>query len=66
MTFRKKGYEIRYSVLSYFFPEFVLEENYDNITVKAGKTFIIDKPTKVTGDIIVERGGSLLVLGGIT
>ena len=63
--FRKKGYEIRYSVMSYFFPEFVLEENYDNITVKAGKTFIIDKPTKVTGDIIVERGGSLLVLGGI-
>ena len=64
-AFRKKGYEIRYSILTYFFPEFILEEEYGDIVVKAGKTFVIDKPVTVNGDIEVERGGSLLMSGGI-
>ena len=63
--FRKKGYDIRYSILTYFFPDFILEEEYGDIVVKAGKTFVIDKPTTVNGDIKVERGGSLLMNGGI-
>ena len=64
-AFRKKGYEIRYSILTYFFPEFILKEEYGDIVVKAGKTFVIDKPVTVNGDIEVERGGSLLMSGGI-
>lgn len=64
-TFRKKGYEIRYSILTYFFPDFTLEDEYDDIVVKAGRTFVLDKPSTVRGDIKVERGGSLLMSGGI-
>lgn len=64
-NFRKKGYDIRYSILTYFFPDFILEEEYNDIVVKAGKTFVIDKPAAVNGDIKVERGGSLLMNGGI-
>lgn len=63
--FRKKGYEVRYSILTYFFPEFALEEEFDDIVIKAGKTLVIDKPTVVNGNIYVERGGSLLMHGGI-
>lgn len=63
--FRKKGYEIRYSILTYFFPEFIIEEEFEDIIVEAGKTLIIDKPTIVKGNIVVKRGGSLLIHGGI-
>ena len=41
------------------------KEGYGDIVVKAGKTFVIDKPVTVNGDIEVERGGSLLMSGGI-
>ena len=63
--FRKKGYEVRYSILTYFFPEFVIEEEFEDIVVEAGKTVVLDKPTTVRGNIIVERGGSLIIHGGI-
>jgi hypothetical protein len=46
--------------LKYFFPDFTDEDIYEDITVVAGKTLSFDKPTKIRGDIVVERGGSLL------
>lgn len=59
--FVEEGYSIRYDFLTWFYPAFVMEERYQTITVPAGKTLVLDKPTKVDGDITVERGGSLLI-----
>ncbi len=61
--FKENGYDIRYQTLVYFFPEFSLEESYGDITVEAGQTLMLDKPTTIQGNIIVERGGSLLIYG---
>ena len=46
-----------------FYPEFEEEDFFRDIIVKAGKTFHLDKPTQVNGDIVVERGGSLVLDG---
>lgn len=59
--FVEEGYSIRYDFLTWFYPEFVMKEEYRAIHVPAGKTLILDKPTRVNGDITVERGGSLLI-----
>lgn len=59
--FRDMGFDISYKMLRYFFPDFTDEDEYQDITVLAGKTFCLDKPTKILGDIRVERGGSLLL-----
>lgn len=61
--FREAGFDISYKILQYFFPEFVDEDQYENITVAAGKTLYLDKPTQIRGNLIVERGGSLLIDG---
>lgn len=61
--FREMGFDISYKILQYFFPEFTDEDVYHDITVLAGKTLYLDKPTRIEGDIVVERGGSLLFDG---
>lgn len=61
--FRDMGFDISYKMLRYFFPEFTDADEYQDVTVLAGKTFWLDKPTKILGDIRVERGGSLLING---
>ena len=62
---KKQGYDVDYGILVYFFPEFYLEESYKDIRVEAGKTLILDKPVTIEGDIVVERGGSLLIRGAL-
>lgn len=61
--FREAGFDISYAILKYFFPKFSDEDVYESIVVAPGKTMLFDKPTKIQGDIIVERGGSLLFDG---
>lgn len=61
--FLVEGFDISYRILRYFYPEFEEEDHYRDIVVKAGKTLHLDKPTQVDGNIIVERGGSLLLDG---
>lgn len=61
--FVEEGYSIRYDFLTWFYPEFLIEEEFQQILVPAGKTVVLDKTTKVNGDIVVERGGSLLIQG---
>lgn len=61
--FCEQGYEISYAALKHFFPEFHLETSYGNLTVAAGETLLLDRPVQIDGDIIVERGGSLLLYG---
>lgn len=63
--FAEEGYAIRYDFLTWFYPEFTMEEQYQEIHISAGKTLILDKPTKIQGDITVERGGSLLIHGAV-
>lgn len=62
-SFREAGFDISYKTLQYFFPEFEDEDNYESIIVAAGKTLHLDKPTRIKGNVIVERGGSLLIDG---
>lgn len=61
--FQNQGYDMSYQTLVYFFPEFELEEYYNDINIKTGKTVVLDKPTIIEGDISIERGGSLLIIG---
>lgn len=61
--FREAGFDISYRILQYFFPEFTDEDVYQNIDVAPGKTLLLDKPTRIQGDIVIERGGSLLIDG---
>lgn len=59
--FRKQGYEVSYRVLSYFFPAYKRLSRFDGMTIHAGETVVLDGPVEIRGDIIVERGGSLLL-----
>lgn len=61
--FQHQGYEISYASLKHFFPDFALETDYGAVTVAAGETLLIDRPARIEGDIVVERGGSLLLYG---
>lgn len=61
--FHDQGFEISYRILQYFFRDFTDEDIFADITVLPGKTVYLDKPTKIDGDIVVERGGSLLIDG---
>jgi hypothetical protein len=57
------GYPIRYDFLTWFYPDFYLEEQYGSIKVAAGETVVLDHPTVVKGNIEVDKGGSLLIYG---
>lgn len=61
--FRSQGFDISYKILKYFFPEFHDMDVYQDIVIHAGKTLRLDKVTKISGNILVERGGSLLFDG---
>lgn len=63
--FTEEGYSIRYDFLVYFYPKFNMQEQYEDLHIEAGKTVVLDKPVTIKNDIIVERGGSLLIYGGI-
>ena len=41
--FKSEGYDISYQTLVYFFPEFEMEEHYNDITIKPGKTVVFDR-----------------------
>lgn len=62
-NFLRKGYVISYPALVHFFPNFSIESSYGSVTVAAGETLRIDRPTYIKGDVTVERGGSLLLYG---
>lgn len=59
----EEGYVIRYDFLTWFYPEFHMEESYAGIKVLAGETVVLDHPTVIRGDVEVEKGGSLLIHG---
>ena len=59
----EEGYCVRYDFLTWFYPEFSMEERYQDVVVPAGKTVLLDKPTRIIGNVFVERGGSLLIHG---
>lgn len=59
----EQGYTIRYDFLTWYDPSFSMEEHYGEIKVAAGSTVLLDKPSVIAGDIVVERGGSLLIYG---
>lgn len=61
--FHEQGFEISYRILQYFFRDFTDEDIFGDIIVLPGKTVYLDKPTKINGNIVVERGGSLLMDG---
>lgn len=63
--FKAQGYEIDYGTVIYYYPDFYIEETYNDINVASGKTMILDKPAVINGSIIVERGGSLLIKGAL-
>lgn len=63
--FVEEGYTIRYDFLTWFYPGFEMQEHYEGIRIPSGKTVILDKPTTMHGDIVVERGGSLLIHGAV-
>ena len=62
-SFRKQGYEISYRALKYFFPDFERIARFKGLTVHVGETVVLDGPVEIDGDIVVERGGSLLLYG---
>ncbi len=62
--FSQEGYVIRYDFLTYFYPDFYMEDVYSDIRIVSGQTLIFDKPVAVHGNITIERGGSLLIHGG--
>lgn len=61
--FTAQGYGIRYDFLTWFDPSFSMNEQYKDITVAPGDTVLLDKPSVIAGDIVVKRGGSLLIYG---
>jgi len=63
--FREIGFDIPYRILQYFFPAFTDKDTYQNLMILPGKTLYLDKPTEINGDIVVERGGSLLLDGAV-
>ena len=61
--FEMEGYDIRYDFLTWFYPEFSCKEEYGDLLVAAGATVRLDKPAIIKGNILVEKGGSLLLHG---
>lgn len=61
--FHGQGYEISYRTLKYFFPAFKRTASFAGMTIHAGETVTLDGPVEIHGDIVVERGGSLLLYG---
>lgn len=59
--FMKNGYTVSYQLLKYMYPDFLLEEKFGDILLENGEQLIIDKPTKIVGNIIVKNGASLLI-----
>lgn len=57
--FVQDGYDFPFSMLKYYYPEFVLEESYGDITVETGTTLRLDKQVHIHGIVRVERGATL-------
>ncbi len=62
-TFSEEGYHIRYDFLTWFYPEFYMEQKLGDIRIRDGETLILDCPVTIHGDIEVDKGGSLLIHG---
>ena len=61
--FQEEGYDVSYQILVYFFPGFSMEEYYNNIDIKAGETFVLDKPSLIEGDITIDVEVPCLLTG---
>lgn len=59
----ENGYSIRYDFLTWFYPEFYMEDSYAGIHVLSGETVVLDHPSAIRGNVEVEKGGSLLIYG---
>lgn len=64
--FKSEGYEVSYQTLIYLFPEFSLEETYEqDVIIETGKTLLLDKPVTIRGNVTIQNGASLLVRGAL-
>lgn len=64
--FKSEGYEVSYQTLIYMFPEFSLEETYEqDVVIETGKTLLLDKPVTIRGNVVIQNGASFLVRGAL-
>lgn len=61
--FTGEGFRISYRLLQYMFPDFLLEETYESIVLEHGSRLILDKPTKILGNVTIQSGASLVIDG---
>lgn len=61
--FVEEGYHIRYDVVTYFYPEFCIQAQAKGLHIETGKALLLDVPMTIHGDVVVERGASLMLHG---
>lgn len=59
--FERGGYTIPYSYLKYMSREIIIEESFEQLVLSQGETVIIDKPTMIRGNIVVEHNSTLIL-----
>lgn len=59
--FIKDGYLVSYTLLKYICEDILIEDTYENLILNTGEKFIIDKPAKIHGQVVV-TGGSVLII----
>lgn len=59
--FNKDGYTVSYNLLKYICEDILIEDTYDNLILNTGEKFIIDKPSRIHGQVAV-TGGSVLII----
>ncbi|WP_167957378.1 right-handed parallel beta-helix repeat-containing protein [Anaerosporobacter faecicola] len=59
--FIKDGYSISYNLLKYICKDILIEDTYDNLILNAGEKFIIDKPSRIHGQVAVTNGAVLIL-----
>lgn len=62
-SFVNNGYTINYKILKYISGNFILEDNFNNITLERGESLTLDKPTTINGDILITQGSTLIIDG---
>lgn len=59
--FIQAGYSISYQLLQYICQDILIEETYENLILNTGEKFIIDKPSKIQGQVAVTNGAILII-----
>lgn len=59
--FIKDGYTISYNLLKYICEDILIEDIYDNLILNTGEIFIIDKPSRIHGQVAVTNGAVLII-----